>query len=113
MIVAELMRVLYQLVQPENAKLTDGIKSIWYVTRTMKGDWLTAFNTCKSFGLELATFDNKIEETELLSKFGKFSTKAFVGIVDEGKPGSWYKSNNGEPVTHLMAFHPKEILLSC
>ncbi|CAO1367419.1 unnamed protein product [Diamesa tonsa] len=100
-------------LEPDNAKLTDGIKSIWYMTRTLKGDWLTAFNTCKSFGLELATFDNKNEETELLSQFSKFTIPAFVGITDEGKPGFWYKSTNGEPITHLMAFHPKELLETC
>lgn len=66
--------------------------------------------------MELATFDNKIEETDLLSKFSKFSLtrqRAFVGIVDEGTPGSWYKSTNGEKVTHLMAFHPKELIETC
>lgn len=103
-------------MEPENSKLTDGIKNIWYMTRSMKGDWLTAFNTCKSFGLELVTFDSKHEENEILTSFSKFtsiSNLAFIGIIDEGNPGSWYKSTNGERITHLMAFHPKELIETC
>ncbi|CAO1305793.1 unnamed protein product [Diamesa serratosioi] len=103
-------------LEPENSKLTDGIKSIWYMTRTLKGDWLTALNTCKSFGLDLMTYETRNEENELLSSFSKFTSvakKAFVGILDEGKSGSWYRSTNGEPITHLMSFHSIPIVETC
>ncbi|CAO1442215.1 unnamed protein product [Diamesa hyperborea] len=81
-----------------------------YISKTEKASWAKSHDICKSFGMELATFDIPNEAEQLLVNYRLYSTKkpnVWVGYTDENHDGVW-TSNEGKLMDKNISFHAGE-----
>ncbi|CAO1361314.1 unnamed protein product [Diamesa tonsa] len=83
----------------------------FYISKTAKASWVKSHDICKSFGMELATFDIPNEAEQLLVNYRLHSTKqpnVWVGYTDQNHEGVW-TSNKGKQMDKNISFHAGEL----
>lgn len=89
------------------------LKYQWFMSRTLKADWASAVEACKTNGMKLAEInsdDNSAVFLRFLRNFHYvYSTypRAYVGISKPADDETWFAASNGNKVNFNLIVNQK------
>ncbi|CAO1333984.1 unnamed protein product [Diamesa tonsa] len=86
----------------------------FYMSQSVKLDWMMALSFCRHFNMELATIPNKSYEMKFLQLIDYSKTshyQIFIGGTNEGSKGKLYWAKNGEQIKYDIEWN--EDIVNC